>query len=218
MWIWEHPEYQAWDAAHRGILWIEGKPGSGKSVLASFMQQRIVTSWEREAPRIPENSPSRGSAPASIIAGWFYSTRLGDVGTSHSSLLRSLLYQILCQEQSVFRNIVADYYRKFSVTSSQRENNRSTFVTASWIPRAGVETNLGRPALAVQELGSSSWCSSPDFEATGLDILGRVSAAGTSIICIRFSRGYHAWTGLGSPLGLSHRLMKNYKGIIRCCK
>ena len=148
------------------------------------MQKRIVASWEREAPGISEHSQSRGSSPASIVAGWFYSTRLGDVGTSHSSLLCALIYQILCQEQSVFRDIVVDYYRKFSATSSQRQKNRSTFATGPWTSGAGVETHLAMPVPAVQELESPSWCSSSDFEATGLDILKRVGAAGTSMICI----------------------------------
>ncbi|KAK3299555.1 uncharacterized protein B0H64DRAFT_371884 [Chaetomium fimeti] len=184
LWIWKHEEYKAWYAARRGILWIEGKPGSGKSVLASSMQKQIVTSWEREAAGISEHSPSRDGSPASIIAGWFYSTRLGDVGTSHSSLLRSLVYQILCQEQSVFRDIVVEYYRKFSVTPPQRGKDRHTFATAPWTPGAGVETDLGRPAPVVPEPEFPSWCQSSDFEAITLDILGRVSASGTSIICI----------------------------------
>lgn len=33
-WIWTHPSYKAWTKEESAILWIQGKPGSGKSVLA----------------------------------------------------------------------------------------------------------------------------------------------------------------------------------------
>ncbi|OIW22746.1 hypothetical protein CONLIGDRAFT_687165 [Coniochaeta ligniaria NRRL 30616] len=164
-WIWSHPQYEAWYASHQGLLWIEGKPGSGKSVLARSLQRRIVASWEKADVGM-SNAPevrSGGMSPQSIVAGWFYSTRLGDVGRSHLSLLRSIIFQLLRQDPSLFSNVV-EYYREL----------------------AGRPRRMGRASTKMDEVKESfeSWCKSATFEATGRKILERISATGTPIICI----------------------------------
>lgn len=156
-WICSHPQYEAWYAAHQGVLWVEGKPGSGKSVLARSLQTRIVASW-KGTDNDTAGIPSGGALPTSIVAGWFYSSRLGDGGRSHLSLLRSIIYQLVSQEPSLFDSIV-EVYRQFPVpfhcsNSGQEEESRK------------------------------SWCESAAFEIAGRKILERISASGTSITCI----------------------------------
>lgn len=87
-WIWTHPDYLKWCDKPAGILWVEGKPGSGKSVIAKSILEslRVLSSTE-----------------ATIICDWFYSTRGGDLLMAHISLMKSLLYQVLSQSRSLFR-------------------------------------------------------------------------------------------------------------------
>ncbi|KAI1389530.1 uncharacterized protein F4822DRAFT_203632 [Hypoxylon trugodes] len=135
-WVWKSQKYKNWAQANRGLLWIDGKPGSGKSVLARSMLHRLK---------------AKSSA---IVAGRFYSTRLGDVGTSDISLLRSIIYELLSECPALFRTVVK-HYRKHQVAKDER------YEGVSW-----------------------SWCSSEDFLRIGQQILEDVSATNKPIICI----------------------------------
>jgi hypothetical protein len=148
------------------------------------MQRRIVASWEHNVPEFTGHFQAQHQSRRPIIAGWFYSTRLGDVGTSHSSLLCSLIYQILCQEPWFFHNIVADYYRKFPAPIQPILPTEKGFRSQVSPTGDTVQTDFGRPSPGVSEPASESFCGSPEFEAVGRQILERVAAAGTSIICI----------------------------------
>jgi hypothetical protein len=165
-WIWSHAQYEAWYASHHGILWVEGKPGSGKSVLAGSLQRRVMASWEQSDPSVSNtpHNPTGATSPRSIVAGWFYSTRLGSVGKSHLSLFRSIIYQLLSQDPSLF-SIVVEYYREFTIKASRK-----------WDSEGPAGSKSGR--------FPESWCESTEFEATAKKILDRISATGTSIICV----------------------------------
>jgi hypothetical protein len=170
-WVWSHPEYKSWSAASRGVLWIVGKPGSGKSVIARTLQKTVVSSWGKRDPGRSTSSQT------SIAAGWFYSTRLGDVGTSHISLLRSIIYQLLSQDPALFR-IVVEHYRQASADTLKR----STVQAAREARSTGK-----RPYPAPTDPHSSdleSWCQSSEFESVGRKILERISSTGTSIVFI----------------------------------
>ena len=67
------------DDAH--LLYLQGKPGSGKSTLTRYFKKNLV---EREH-----------AAESALICSFFYSFREGDRQTSHYSMLRSILYDIL---------------------------------------------------------------------------------------------------------------------------
>lgn len=45
-WIWTHPVYCSFSAQNSCILWIRGKPGSGKSVLARAIHQQLLSGPE----------------------------------------------------------------------------------------------------------------------------------------------------------------------------
>ena len=42
-WIWSYGPYVEWATEASGILWIQGKPGSGKSVLAKSILERFMS-------------------------------------------------------------------------------------------------------------------------------------------------------------------------------
>ncbi|KAI1130681.1 hypothetical protein F5Y10DRAFT_262831 [Nemania abortiva] len=100
-WIWSHKSYLSWTKVQRGILWIQGKPGSGKSVLAKSIIQRVHEMSDTQK---------------TLICDWFYSTRGGEALMAHKSLLQSLLYQLLSQSPDLFRYF-RDIYRQHPAMS-----------------------------------------------------------------------------------------------------
>ncbi|KAF8535309.1 hypothetical protein BDD12DRAFT_670642, partial [Trichophaea hybrida] len=85
-WLWVHPQYLAWLSTNASsLLLVEGKPGSGKSTLAKYFERKI-----------------REKEPQSIVANFFYSFRDGESQTSHYSMLRSILYDVLNQNETFF--------------------------------------------------------------------------------------------------------------------
>jgi len=91
-WIWTHQEYQDWENQQSGILWIQGKPGSGKSVLAKTIYAKLA----RESP--------------DLVCSWFYSRQFGQKTITHDSLLRAFLQQMLSCEPKLFGHY-EDVYR-----------------------------------------------------------------------------------------------------------
>ncbi|KAF8542081.1 hypothetical protein BDD12DRAFT_803176 [Trichophaea hybrida] len=87
-WPWESPEYCAWKPSeYSSLLFIEGKPGSGKSTLVRYFAEHFLL--------MPE-------ADGAIIAKYFYSHQDGELERDHRNMLRSLLYEILKADESFF--------------------------------------------------------------------------------------------------------------------
>jgi hypothetical protein len=98
-WIWTHPAYLKWFEGESSILWIQGKPFSGKSTLAKTIQKTFFSKFASESNEALFRRPR---VQDSIIADFFYSTRGGQRETSHKLMLQSLLYQILEQGSHLF--------------------------------------------------------------------------------------------------------------------
>jgi Cdc6-like AAA superfamily ATPase len=97
-WLWEHEQYKNWSNSQVSrILLLEGKPGSGKSTLTKYFNQNLL---ERELV-----------ARSSIIARFFYSYREGTLQRSHYSMLRSILYDILHDDETFFYHCFQSEYR-----------------------------------------------------------------------------------------------------------
>jgi len=78
-WILDHPTYQQWDANGQGLLWVKGKPGSGKSTL----MKHIV----RERGRIqPEGR--------NLNIVFYFHGRGTELQKSPMGLFRALIHQI----------------------------------------------------------------------------------------------------------------------------
>jgi tRNA uridine 5-carbamoylmethylation protein Kti12 len=101
-WLSVHEEYVKWSKnAGSDFLWIEGKPGSGKSTLSKRIVQKI-----RE-----DNSPDNSKDQNTIIAEFYYNFRGGITETSHELMLRSIVYQIWSQNERLFP-LLRDRYRE----------------------------------------------------------------------------------------------------------
>ncbi|VUC33716.1 unnamed protein product [Clonostachys rosea] len=85
-WFLKHPYYIDWLNAskfqeHHGFLWINGKPGAGKSTLMKFCFNQAKRDWN--------------SAPETMVISFFFNARGGDLEKTTEGMYRSLLYQIL---------------------------------------------------------------------------------------------------------------------------
>lgn len=83
-WILQHPAVAAWNVRHdhrlhRGILWIVGKPGSGKSTLMKFMLAQAQRSRQRHQ----------------IVVSFFFNARGETLEKTTYGMYRSILYQLL---------------------------------------------------------------------------------------------------------------------------
>ncbi|KAF8247690.1 hypothetical protein K440DRAFT_643546 [Wilcoxina mikolae CBS 423.85] len=89
-WLWTHKEYQKWSTSDRScLLCISGKPGSGKSTLMKYFKSNVLQ-------RVPN------ARNATALASFFYSYREGESQRNHCNMLRSILYDILEQNESFF--------------------------------------------------------------------------------------------------------------------
>ena len=82
-WILKKTEYQDWldiskTQNHHGVLWIKGKPGSGKSTLVKFAVAN-----------------ARKTRAETAVISFFFNARGEDLEKSTLGMYRSLLYQIL---------------------------------------------------------------------------------------------------------------------------
>ncbi|KAL7945324.1 putative kinesin [Trichoderma barbatum] len=97
-WIWTHNEYTNWSSTEASrLLYIQGKPGSGKSTLTKYFDSNLQT-------REP-------AAKQAIIAKFFYSFREGEPQRSHYNMLISLIYDILHQDEAFFYHQCQTEYR-----------------------------------------------------------------------------------------------------------
>ena len=82
-WLLKKTEYQDWldinkTQDHHGVLWIKGKPGSGKSTLVKFAV-----------------ADARKTRAETAVISFFFNARGEDLEKSTLGMYRSLLYQIL---------------------------------------------------------------------------------------------------------------------------
>jgi ankyrin repeat protein len=84
-WLLQHPRYQVWQR-EGGLLWINGKPGAGKSTLMEF------------ARRSETETVDNGST---IVISFYFHGRGTDLQKSIVGLLRSLLHELLLRSRSL---------------------------------------------------------------------------------------------------------------------
>ncbi|KAL6890875.1 hypothetical protein GGI43DRAFT_209340 [Trichoderma evansii] len=85
-WLLSHPKYAEWLepthlASHHGFLWINGKPGAGKSTLMKFAYTYAKNKWT-------------ATADATVIS-FFFNARGVQLEKSTEGMYRSLLFQVI---------------------------------------------------------------------------------------------------------------------------
>jgi ankyrin repeat protein len=90
-WLISHPSYVLWLETKSALLWIKGKPGSGKSTMMKHILRR----------ENPDNT---------IRATYFFNGRGSQLEYQLVGLYRSLLHQLLKYSENQFLQFAARYY------------------------------------------------------------------------------------------------------------
>ncbi|KAK6502573.1 hypothetical protein TWF506_003152 [Arthrobotrys conoides] len=103
-WLFQTPQFQRWEARSKldverfnGVMWIKGKPGTGKSTLMKHALEYCRTASE--------------FAEHSIIA-YFFNARGTDLEKTCLGMLRSLVCQLIEQDAKVCHKFIPKYIRK----------------------------------------------------------------------------------------------------------
>ncbi|KAI9857892.1 MAG: hypothetical protein M1813_008007 [Trichoglossum hirsutum] len=90
-WVFDHESYSSWLSQRRGLLWIKGKPGAGKSTLIKYILRQ-------------------GKFPDDLaIASFYFHGRGAPMQRTPIGLFRSVLHQILIQ----IRPLLSKFYLVF---------------------------------------------------------------------------------------------------------
>ena len=103
-WLLSNTQFLKWSTESSGVLWIYGKPGSGKSVLARSICQHLAQNISQTGEAGNEAAKRR-----LMNCDWFFSAR--DGLTSHHLMLRDMLRQMLSRDASLFDYVVHIYRR-----------------------------------------------------------------------------------------------------------
>lgn len=102
-WILNHPQYVPW-IRKGGLLWIKGRPGTGKSTIMG-----ALLSHEKALSKVPAASESGlKTSPDHVIVSFFFHRRGGALQHTKLGLFRSLLNQILRQDPRLLSEFCQD--------------------------------------------------------------------------------------------------------------
>ncbi|KAH0556424.1 hypothetical protein GP486_005657 [Trichoglossum hirsutum] len=128
-WLWAHEQYREWSTSDTSrVLYIEGKPGSGKSTLMKYFKENFTA-----------------KEPNAIIANFFYSCREGENQQNHYSMLRSILHDLLSQNESFYYHFQPEYQNH---QASSQENGRCSLDKWSYDSLKRIFSSLGDHPLA----------------------------------------------------------------------
>ncbi|KAJ5919300.1 hypothetical protein N7466_010243 [Penicillium verhagenii] len=98
-WIFERDEYQSWKNKSRGLLWIKGKPGAGKSTLMKFLHESLQIQKSQAEDQ-------------TLQLDFFFSARGTELQRTPLGMLRSLLNQIFDRDATVRPQMRESYEKR----------------------------------------------------------------------------------------------------------
>ncbi|KAM3548868.1 hypothetical protein MY1884_008993 [Beauveria asiatica] len=99
-WVLKESSYKQWSFANRGLLWIKGHPGVGKSMLIKFMLEEIKRT--RYLDKM-----------SSIVVSFFFNRRAtDDLEKTRLGFYRSVLHQLLGQCPEALGGLVTFFSRR----------------------------------------------------------------------------------------------------------
>ncbi|SPO04650.1 uncharacterized protein DNG_07335 [Cephalotrichum gorgonifer] len=122
-WLLRHPSYQDWLENGRGILWILGHPGTGKSTLIKHAIRDSI-----------KNAGGHPSADSTTVISFFFYNIGTALQRSPEGLLRSLLHQLLQKFPEQMNDLCNSFDRRRRTTIGewrwQTEELMDTLVTS----------------------------------------------------------------------------------------
>ncbi|EGU82782.1 hypothetical protein FOXB_06703 [Fusarium oxysporum f. sp. conglutinans Fo5176] len=97
-WLLRHKKYTSWASCDRGLLWIKGKPGSGKSTLIRYVLDHVM--------------PIPNTTEGALILSFFFHGRGSELQKTPLGLFRSILHQLLRQVPEALTDLVATFQQR----------------------------------------------------------------------------------------------------------
>ena len=135
-WVLEDEDFGAWVQSVRGIPWIKGKPGSGKSTIMKYLLDLIRSEKVCEL-----------SSAFPVYAATFFNARGSSLETFREGFLRSSIMQILQQKPELFKCIEGDYLG----SKKQISGPRLTKVLKILVRECSLTSRLGLLVDALDE-------------------------------------------------------------------
>lgn len=105
-WLSSHENFVKWREQHRGLLWIKGKPGSGKSTILKYALKRL----------------SKVYGPETQVFSFFFHARGHELQKSLIGFFRSILHQILQRFPGSLNDLVDTFNTKRMSISEPGKN------------------------------------------------------------------------------------------------
>ncbi|CAH0052035.1 unnamed protein product [Clonostachys rhizophaga] len=105
-WLASHKNFVKWREQHRGLLWIKGKPGSGKSTIIKYALRRL----------------SKVYGPETQVFSFFFHARGHELQKSLLGFFRSILHQILQLFPGLLKDLVDTFNTKRMSIGQPGEN------------------------------------------------------------------------------------------------
>ncbi|KAI3333501.1 hypothetical protein F4824DRAFT_490871 [Ustulina deusta] len=98
-WLFSTTEFKEWRdrddlSTHNGVLWVKGKPGAGKSTLMNHTLSYCETAFGEH-----------------LVVAYFFNARGGVLEKTPLGMMRSIVYQLLNKDDTLYR-IFLDFYRE----------------------------------------------------------------------------------------------------------
>lgn len=99
-WIMYHDGYKKWQQQRKGLFWIKGKPGCGKSTLVKYLWQ--LHSKPKASGSDVDSAKKDHSREIAVSAAFFFNGRGTSLEQSSFGLYKSLLFQVLDQSPDLY--------------------------------------------------------------------------------------------------------------------
>ena len=183
-WLFDNQDYldwSNWDVPHsssrRGLLWLKGKPGSGKSTLMKESLRRV-------------KSNRLGISSSVCIAGYFFTSRTNvALQKTPLGLFRTLLHDLIQQDRALLCAFISEFKKKNATSPSSWEWHREELQNFFQAAYLGVLPGIRRAILFVDALDE---CDDNDSYNVARDLVyyfRDITAASKLKICLS-SRHY----------------------------
>ncbi|OTA96857.1 hypothetical protein M434DRAFT_43159, partial [Hypoxylon sp. CO27-5] len=182
-WFYESAEFKKWYSRNsvedfHGLLWLKGKPGSGKSTI---IKDAYLRTLELEGPR-------------ATVAAFFFNARGSDLEKTPLGCFRSIIHQICHQDRAVTDEFYETYRTYKSSLASNQEVTWSQPELASFLKRIFKQKKTRRTIIFCDALDECEENAARDTVYFFAEICRDALAAGVDLNICLSSRHYPSIT------------------------